>query len=162
MAKLLPHPLLSACIALAWLMLGSDWTLGALLMAMILGLAIPAAVGAYWPDRPRVRAPLRVIEYVLIVVWDIIVSNIEVAYLVLFKRGSDLKSGYIAIPLAVTTPEAIALFAGTITMTPGTLSADLSSDGRTLLVHCLNVEDKEDTVRAIKDRYERRIAEFLP
>ncbi len=45
---------------------------------------------------------------------------------------------YVTVPLDLTTPEAIAVLAGTITMTPGTVSADLSADGRALLVHCLD------------------------
>ena len=61
------------------------------------------------------------------------------------------------IPLDVQTPEAIAVLAGTITMTPGTVSSDLSADGRALLVHCLETDDPVGTVATIKRRYERRL-----
>jgi multicomponent K+:H+ antiporter subunit E len=46
-------------------------------------------------------------------------------------------------------------------MTPGTLSSDLSADGRTLLVHCLETDDPEGTVATIKSRYERRLKEIF-
>ena len=51
---------------------------------------------------------------------------------------------------------------GTITMTPGTVSCDLSADGRSLLVHCLDAPDAEDTVRQMKERYEDRLKEIFP
>ena len=54
------------------------------------------------------------------------------------------------------------MLAGTITMTPGTVSCDLSADGRSLLVHCLDAPDAEDTVRQMKERYEDRLKEIFP
>jgi multicomponent K+:H+ antiporter subunit E len=63
----------------------------------------------------------------------------------------------VTVPLDITSPEAITTLAGTITMTPGTLSADVSADGRALLVHCLDTGDPEATVAAIKRRYEDRL-----
>ena len=66
------------------------------------------------------------------------------------------------MPLALTSPEAITVLAGTITMTPGTVSAELSADGRALLVHGLDVPDPEALVAEIKSRYEARLLEIFP
>ena len=66
------------------------------------------------------------------------------------------------IPLALTSPEAITVLAGTITMTPGTVSAELSADGRALLVHGLDVPDPDALVAEIKSRYEARLLEIFP
>ena len=57
--------------------------------------------------------------------------------------------------------EAITALAGTITLTPGTVSADLSADGRSLLVHCLETADPAATVSQIKERYDRRLKEIF-
>jgi multicomponent K+:H+ antiporter subunit E len=65
------------------------------------------------------------------------------------------------VPLRLKSAEAITVLAGTITMTPGTVSADLSADGRSLLVHCLETDDPKGTVDGIKDRYERRLLEIF-
>ena len=54
------------------------------------------------------------------------------------------------------------VLAGTITMTPGTVSCDLSADGRSLLVHCLDAPDAEEAVRQMKVRYEARLKEIFP
>jgi multicomponent K+:H+ antiporter subunit E len=67
----------------------------------------------------------------------------------------------VTVPLDIQSPEAITMLAGTITMTPGTLSADLASDGSSILVHCLDVENADDVVRDIKHRYERRLKEIF-
>jgi len=61
------------------------------------------------------------------------------------------------VPLDLETPEAITALAATITLTPGTVTSDLSADGRTLLVHCLDLADADAEVARIKDRYEKRI-----
>jgi multicomponent K+:H+ antiporter subunit E len=160
-ARLFPHPILSIVIAVVWILLANDFSAGHLLLGIVLGWAIPKLTSAYWPDRPVLSRPGAVLSYFAIVLWDIIVSNIQVAYWVLFRRGESLRSRFITVPLDLSTAEAITTLAGTITLTPGTVSADLSADGRALLVHCLETDDPEATVALIKTRYERRLKEIF-
>jgi multicomponent K+:H+ antiporter subunit E len=157
MARLVPHPFLSLLLALVWILLANQIGVGTVLLAAALGIAVPLVTSVYWERRPRIGAPLVAVEYGLIVLWDIVAANIQVAWLVLFRRGADLRSRFVTIPLDAQTPEAIAVLAGTITMTPGTLSADLSADGRALLVHCLDAGDPDAIAAGIKHRYERRL-----
>ncbi|MCB5175381.1 MULTISPECIES: Na+/H+ antiporter subunit E [Microvirga] len=161
MTRLFPHPILSVVIAIVWILLVNEITAGQIVIGIFLGWAIPKLTSPYWPDRPRIRRPGAVIAYMGIVLWDIVVSNIQVAYWVLFRRGNSLRSRFVTVPLDLTTAEAITALAGTITMTPGTVSADLSADGRSLLVHCLETDDPDATVAQIKDRYERRLKEIF-
>ncbi|MBC7799889.1 MAG: Na+/H+ antiporter subunit E [Gemmatimonadaceae bacterium] len=156
-ARLLPHPVLSVCLAVLWLFLANDFSAGHVVLGLAVGVAIPKLTAAYWPGRPRLKRPGAVLEYAAVVLWDILVSNVRVAYLVLFRRGETLQSRFITVPLALGSAEAIAVLAGTITLTPGTVSADLSADGSALLVHCLETSDPAATVTEIKDRYERRL-----
>jgi multicomponent K+:H+ antiporter subunit E len=79
-------------------------SLAHLLLGLILGLFIPWFTRAYWPDRPIVKRPVRVLEYAAVVLWDIIVSNVQVAYLVLFRRGESLHSQFVSVPLDLLTP----------------------------------------------------------
>jgi multicomponent K+:H+ antiporter subunit E len=155
--RLFPHPLLTVWIVVVWILLVNTITFGHLVLGLILGVLIPLTTSAYWPGRPRVRSPLMMIEFMLVVLWDIVVSNIQVASLILFRRGDSLQSRFITVPLDLNSPEAITVLAGTITMTPGTVSADISADGRALLVHCLEADGADDTVAQIKHRYERRL-----
>ncbi len=161
-SRLLPHPLLSAVVAGVWILLVNTVTLNALAFAVLLGVAIPLITRRYWPEPARVRRPLKIVEYGLVVLWDICVANVQVAWIILTMPNSKLRPAWITIPLEITRPEAITVLAGTITMTPGTVSSDLSADGRALLVHCLHAPDPEAVRETIKQRYERRLKEIFP
>ncbi len=155
--KLIPHPYLSLALIVLWMLLVNEFKIGSLVMAAILGTAIPLMTAAWWPDRPRIRHPLRLISYSVLVLWDIIVANFQVAYVILFLPADRIRSAWITVPLDLRSPEAITLLAGTITMTPGTLTADMSSCGRALLIHCLHAPDPDATRDDIKSRYESRL-----
>ncbi|WP_322515193.1 Na+/H+ antiporter subunit E [Rhodopseudomonas palustris] len=161
MTKVLPHPILSLVIAGVFVALINTFSLGSVVLGLVLGLAIPLFTSPYWPTRPTIRNPLKLIVYFAIVGWDIVVSNVQVAYWVLFRRSASLQSQFVVVPLDLTSPEAIALLAATITMTPGTVSADLAADGSAILVHCLHTTDPAGTVEQIKTRYERRLKEIF-
>jgi multicomponent K+:H+ antiporter subunit E len=156
-----PHPLLSVVIFFVWILLSNRVTLAHAVLGGLLGWAIPRLTSVYWPDRPRIRRPGTVLAYLGIVLKDIAVSNVQVAYWVLFRRGESLRSTFVTVPLDLRSAEAITVLAGTITLTPGTVSADLSADGRALLVHCLEAPDPTSVVATIKERYERHLQEIF-
>lgn len=161
MTRILPHPLISLAVGISWLLLVNTVTLNAIVFATILGLVIPQFTRAYWPEAPRLRRPLKVAEFVLIVLWDIVVANIQVARIILFMPNASLRPAWVTIPLDLRTPEAITVLAGTITMTPGTVSSDLSACGRAILVHCLHAPDPDEVRDQIKARYEARLKEIF-
>ena len=159
--RLFPHPLLSLTLVFVWLGLVNTVSLGNVLLGIALGLIIPAITEPYWPNRPKVRRPLKIAEYGLIVLWDIVVANVEVAMIILFKPEKRIASKWIPVPIELKSPEAITVLAGTITMTPGTVSATLSADASTILVHCLHTDDPDAVRDGIKTRYERRLMEIF-
>lgn len=159
--RILPHPILSLTVALVWMLLVNRFAWGSLVFALILGLVVPAATAPYWPDRARIGSPLRILAYVGIVLWDIVKANIAVARIVLFMPRRELRPCWLPVPLDLTSPEAITALAATITLTPGTVSCDLSEDGRALLVHCLHAPDPDSVLDEIKTRYEARLKEIF-
>lgn len=159
--RIFPHPYLSALLTLIWLLLVNRFSWNSLVFAIILSIAIPALTEPYWPDRAKLRHPLKILAYVLLVIWDIVKANIQVALIVLFKPNRKLQPAWITIPLELRSPEAIAVLTGTITLTPGTVSSDLSQDGHALLVHCLHAPDPESVILDIKSRYETRLKEIF-
>ncbi|SDI68832.1 Na+/H+ antiporter subunit E [Lutimaribacter saemankumensis] len=159
--RIFPHPLLSLTLVVVWLALVNKVTPGNFVLAVLLGIAIPFLTAPYWPGRPIIKRPLRVIEYVFIVLWDIIVANFQVAAIILFRRNQNIRSQWVTVPLDLTSPEAITVLAGTITMTPGTVSAMLSADSSAILVHCLHTDDPEGVRDDIKKRYEWRLKEIF-
>ena len=86
-----------------------------------------------------------------------IVANFQVARIVLFMPRDKIRSAWVTVPLDLRSPEAITLLAGTITMTPGTLTADMSACGRALLIHSLHAPDPDAVRDDIKARYEARL-----
>lgn len=160
--RIFPHPLLTLTLTLVWLLLVNSVSAGSVVLGVILGIIIPFLSGPYWPDRPKLRNPLMMAEYVIVVLWDIVVANVAVARIILFKRNEDMRPAWICVPLELTSPEAITVLAGTITMTPGTVTAMLAADHRCLLVHCLDADDPDAVRDDIKSRYERRLMEIFP
>ena len=120
-------------------------------------LILPKFTQPFWPDRPRMRFGRALVGYLVIVLFDILVANFQVAWLILFRRNRDLRARWLVIPIDLTTPEAITMLAGTISLTPGTVSSDVSADGRFLLVHALDVDDEAAEIARIKKRYEARL-----
>jgi len=159
--RILPHPLLSLSLVITWLLLVNSLSLNSLVFAILMALLIPQATRAYWPDLPRVRHPIKILGYGLLVLHDIIKANIDVALIVLFKRRADLRPAWICVPLDVRSPEAITALAATITLTPGTVSCDLAQDGHAILVHCLHAPDPDAVRDDIKARYESRLKEIF-
>ncbi|MDX5384455.1 MAG: Na+/H+ antiporter subunit E [Rhodobacterales bacterium] len=159
--RILPHPLLTLTLVVVWQMLVNYVSLGTLVFGLILGIVIPLITAPYWPDRPRLKNPAMIVEFILVVLWDIVVANIVVAKTILFTRNTAMHPAWVSIPLDLRTPEAITVLAGTITMTPGTVSSDVAADGRSLLVHCLDAPDPDAVREEIKQRYERRLKEIF-
>ena len=155
--KLFPHPGLSGMLIVVWMLLLNSFTLGGLFLAIVFAILVPLFTAPFWPNRPEIRFGWPLIEYLGVVIWDIVVANFQVARLILFRRNKDLRSRWLVIPLALRSPEAITTLAATISLTPGTVSADVAADGRSLLVHMLDVADEPAEVARIKQRYEARL-----
>ena len=160
MKRLFPTPLLSLTMWLAWLMLNESASSGHILLGALLAWAIPLATLSMRPEQPRLKAPGRVLRLGAIVLRDIVVSNIDVARGVLGPERA-LSPGFVWVPLSIRDPHGIIALAGIITMTPGTLSAELTPDRRHLLVHAFNVTDAEALVADIKARYEAPLREIF-
>jgi multicomponent K+:H+ antiporter subunit E len=155
--KWVPHPLMSLVLIYLWTGLLNDLSLGALVSGSLLGILIPIITRNIWDRVPKITSVGRVVVYLVIVLWDIIVANLQVALLILFRPNSQLKSQWVTVPLDLKSPEAIAALAITVSLTPGTVSCDLSADSSSLLVHALDTRDGPAEAEKIKRRYEARL-----
>src|SRR5690606_25257724 len=99
------------------------------------------------------RRAIRVAALALLFVQELILSALRVAALVLRPR-LDLRPALIAFPLTATRDVEITLLANLITLTPGTLSVDVSADRRYLMIHAIDVADREALVRSIREGFE--------
>jgi multicomponent K+:H+ antiporter subunit E len=161
MKRWLPQPLLSLSLWGVWLLLGNTLAPGQILLGGLLALALPLITVRFWHDRPRLRRPLKIMAYILVLFWDITVANLTVARLIL-DPTRKLRPAFIDLPLHLCNDFAIVVLANTISLTPGTVSVDLSLDRRSLLIHALDVEDENELIARIKHRYERPLQEIFP
>lgn len=91
---------------------------------------------------------------------ELVLSNLRVAYDVI-TPSYNMRPAVLAIPLDVKTPIEITLLANLITLTPGTLSLDISDDRKVLYVHAMFVRDPQEVRDSIKNGFERRVIELL-
>lgn len=161
MRKLFPHPFLSITLFVVWMLLVNRWALGSAVFAAMIGIGVPILTAPYWPDTRAFKSPSRIPAYIAIVFYDIVKANFSIAWVVLFTPRSKLQPAWISVPLELRQPEAITTLACTITLTPGTVSCDISEDGRELLVHCLHAPDPDAVLDEIKTRYEDRLKEIF-
>src|SRR5690606_3827614 len=107
-------------------------------------------------DEPSMRRPMAAVRLFVAVSIDIIRSNIAVARII-SRPGRPLTSGFLVIPLEMREPTALAILAGIITATPGTIWVSFDSRVGTLVIHILDLVDEESWIRVIKGRYERML-----
>lgn len=160
MRKLLPQPLMSLTLFLVWLLLYNSIAPIVVVGGLILGVALPLYTARFWPEYPRTVRIGRLLRFILLVLYDIVIANMRMLVLIL-GPASRWRPHFIEIPLDLRQPFPITLLASVITLTPGTVSANLSGDRRTLLVHDMNVDDPAVAAQHIKDRYEKPLMEIF-
>ncbi|NJR13691.1 MAG: Na+/H+ antiporter subunit E [Phyllobacteriaceae bacterium] len=103
----------------------------------------------------RVR---RTMSLIRLFIKELIMSAVRVAVLVL-KRDMGLKPGIFAYQTELRSDAEITLLANMITLTPGTLTVDVSDDRRTLFIHAVDCSDPEAARADIRNGFERKIRE---
>lgn len=110
-------------------------------------------------DGRYLRAVFWGVVFLVYLIWEIILSNLSIAWLVIQPRPK-MDPGIVGVPLTLTSGLEITMLASAITLTPGTLSVDLGTDqdGNTILfVHNLRVRDPEAYRKSVHSGFERLI-----
>lgn len=101
-----------------------------------------------------------VIRFALFFIYELFMANLRVAYDVV-TPSQYMRPGVVAIPLSVKTDTEITLLANLISLTPGTLSLDVSDDKSVLYIHAMFVDDPDELRHEIKAGFERRVIEVM-
>ena len=160
LGRILPMPAMSLAVLLLWLTLAPAPSIGHVLLGSILGLLIPWLTQSFWPDRPVVRRPFVGVALAVRVIADILVANWQVARLVLGPLDR-LRPTFFEVPLDIDDRFVATLLGSIISLTPGTVSIDIDSARRVILVHALDIGDQAETIATIKSRYERPLKEIF-
>lgn len=156
----LPHPVISGILLVMWLLLNHSVSAGHVVLGAILAVLIPMFTRRFFPEPVFLARLGTTLRFVGVVLWDILVASITVARLTLGPT-SRLRPRFVRIPVSLSDDFALTALASTISLTPGTVSAELARDRGYILIHALDVDDEEALVRTIKDRYEAPIKEIF-
>jgi multicomponent K+:H+ antiporter subunit E len=161
MKRLLPAPLLSLALWVLWMVLNRSLDTGQALMGLVLCVAIPLLTRGLRPLPVRVRHPLVIARLMLRVAADTIESNLDALRVFLVPGLRRHPAGFAHVPLELRDPNALAVLAMIVCLTPGTAWAELSSDHGMLLLHVLELDDEAEFVALVKERYERPLMEIF-
>jgi multicomponent K+:H+ antiporter subunit E len=161
MKKLLPSPLLSVALFVFWLLLNRSLSLDQLLLALLLALLIPVMTAGLRPVRVCIKKPFTVLRLLGCVAVDSLLSSLSVLVLLIKPSQRKHPSGFIYVHLEMRDPNALAMLALIVCLTPGTAWIELSLDSSTLLLHAMEVSDGTSLAAAIKTRYEVPLMEIF-
>jgi multicomponent K+:H+ antiporter subunit E len=156
----LAHPALSVLLATVWLLLQESLAPAQILAAIVFGLLVPRLVHGFLGPAMGTRRMSLALRFVGIVLWDIVVSNLTVARIVL-SPGSRPRPAWVRVPLRLQQPGAITLLATIITTTPGTVSCIVDDQTHEILVHALDCSDPQAMAMQIQERYEQPLMEIF-
>ncbi len=153
--------LLNILLALMWTTLTGQFTLVNLLAGFVLGYLVLWIIRPLaWSTTAYFRKPWQVTILVLFFLKELVVASVRVA-LAVISPNPGLRPGIVAVPLSVQGDMEITLLSSLITLTPGTLSLDVTPDRQVLYVHTIDLDDREAFLDSIKQGFERRIQEVL-
>ncbi len=154
MSRWLPHPWAAGLLFVAWLLLQQSLAPQTIALGLVLSLGLAWALTKLDLPRVRVRHVGALVLLLVRVFGDIVRSNIAVARIIVFRR-TRFVSGFVRIPLEITSPYALAMLACIITATPGTIWVSHDAGRRLLVIHVLDLIDETTWIANIKRRYER-------
>ncbi|MCS7193416.1 MAG: Na+/H+ antiporter subunit E [Meiothermus sp.] len=147
-------------LAIFWMLVTESFTLANFLVGFAIGFLLLFLARSLFDPTSRRYFTLawRLPWFVAKMLWEIVLSSLQVARAVLSPR-MRIRPGIVAYPLEAQSDLEITLLANLITLTPGTLSLDVSSDRRVLYVHGMFVEDPKAVVESIRDNLEKAVLE---
>lgn len=157
--RLIPFPLLNLALLAMWVLL-TGFSPGHILFGAAIAMLVSRTMLSLRPERPTLRIGRAAARLAVLVLPDIVRSNIAVAKIILL-RPRERKSGFIELPTALRSPDALAMLAIIITATPGSLWVQHDAHRHIILIHVLDLVDEDQWVRQIQDRYENLLMEIL-
>lgn len=147
-------------LTLIWVALTGNYTFANFLFGFILSyfmlrmIIMGSGSSKYFVILPKV------IAFIFFFLWELLKANLQVAYEVM-TPNYNMTPGIVKVPLDAKSNLEITFLANMITLTPGTLSLDVSDDKKVLYVHSMYIKDREQFVHSIKNGFEKRILEIL-
>jgi multicomponent Na+:H+ antiporter subunit E len=147
-------------LALAWMAMAGSASWAHFLIGFAVSYVVLAWLASLLGQSGYVRKLPATIGFIGFIVYELVLANLRVAYDVI-TPAANRSPAVIGVPLDASTDAEITLLACLITITPGTLTLDLSPDRKTMYIHAMFAEDHEAFCDEIKRGFERRVLELL-
>ena len=148
-------------LALLWAALTGQFTLENLAIGFILGYAVLYFLRGVFGSGQYFSKGAQVLRFSAFFVWELVIANLRVARDVLRPGPLRMKPRVIAVPIDLHGDVPVTLLANVISLTPGTLSLDISDDRKTLFVHAIHAPDSEKAIGEIKQGFERLVSNLF-
>jgi multicomponent Na+:H+ antiporter subunit E len=150
--------LLHVFLTLVWVALTGDVSSVNIGVGLVVSYAILWMLSRVSGQTEYFERVSNVAAFVMYFLWQLVKANVEVAFDIITPKHR-MHPAVLAVPLDVKGDEAITLLANAVSLTPGSLSLDVSKDHSVLYVHVMYARDREAVRQALKDGLERRIRE---
>jgi multicomponent Na+:H+ antiporter subunit E len=151
--------ILNLALAIIWAALWSSPTLLMLTAGFVLGfITLWIAAPVFGVQDNYFQRSYRVVRLIVYFLYELIMSSVRVAYDVLTPGGFGTPA-ILEMPLDVESDFEILLVTNLISLTPGTLSLDVTPDRKTLIFHAMYADDPEATIAELKNGMERMVKE---
>lgn len=150
--------LLNLIIAVVWMFLHNDWSFPRFTVGYLVGIVCIGLLSRFWPHDFYMKRLWAVIKLLILFLKELLVSSFVVIGLIIRPKLA-VRPGIFALQTELETDWEITVLSCLICLTPGTLTLDVSRDGRTLYIHAIDIEDAELLSRQIKGSFEKAIME---
>ncbi|MBE2280366.1 MAG: Na+/H+ antiporter subunit E [Ignavibacteriaceae bacterium] len=151
---------LNLALTVAWVFLTGEFTLTNFVEGFIVAVIVLIVSDYVVGQNLYIKKLPIFVMFVFFFIKELVVANLKVAYDILTPRNL-MKPGIIKVPLDAKSDLELTILSNLITLTPGTLSLEISKDKEFLFVHCMYVTDEKEMISGIKNGFEKRLLEVL-
>jgi multicomponent Na+:H+ antiporter subunit E len=148
-------------LSLLWSALTGQFTLENLTTGFLLGYIILFLLRRVFGGGQYFDKGIQLFRFIVFFIWELLIANLRVARDVLRPGPLRMKPRVIAVPLDLRGDVPVTMLASVLSLTPGTLSLDISDDKKILFVHAIHAPEGEKTILEIKKGFERLVINLL-
>lgn len=147
-------------LMLMWVILTGESTFANFAFGFIFSFLILRLISLDKKDGDYFKLVPKLISFILFFIYELVVANIQAGYFII-TPNSKLRPGIVGVPLDAKTDVEITFLTNLVSLTPGTLSVDVSSDRKVLYVHSIHIADRDKFISNIKNGFEKRLLGIL-
>ncbi|MNJ38908.1 Na+/H+ antiporter subunit E [Paenibacillus bouchesdurhonensis] len=150
--------LLNFLIAVVWMFLNNNWSASGGIVGYVVGLALIGMFSRFWPQGIYMRKVWSILKLLVLFIKELFKSSFVVMGQVISPK-LNIRPGIFSYTTELTSDWEVTILANLITLTPGTLTIDVSRDGSTLYIHAMDIDDVDELCSQIRSTFEKAIME---